>query len=273
MASESSKKRKKPKADIHSFFNNATFSDMKIKFSDQEILAHKSTLSSKSEYFFKAFSGQFPVATSGEIDLGDDDDPEAVRAMIRHIYDLPYDQIADDAVPESAYPIHIDDENKTCSNNLMFHIGVFTVADKYDVPSLRALVVKVVKRVMEASWVSDQFIAAVKATCFLTAPNLADNSLQQAFASFCASKFDDIVLKPTFKAILEEENSLGSMLLIERMKEGSKDGQHLWRCEDCSGLALTQNSAYPTRNEHPCRYAYGNSPKFTLIGGVRKTQA
>lgn len=123
----------------------------------------------------------------------------------------------------------------------MFHIGVFTVADKYDVPSLRALVVKVIKRVMEASWESNQFIAAVKATCFLTAPKLADNTLQQAIASFCASKYDDIVLEPAFKAILEEEDSLGSMLLIERMKGEMTGGLHLWRCYNCSAYAATKD--------------------------------
>lgn len=48
-------------ANHNSFFNDATFSDVKIKFSGQEILAHKSTLARKSEYFFKAFTGQFPV--------------------------------------------------------------------------------------------------------------------------------------------------------------------------------------------------------------------
>lgn len=126
---------------------------------------------------------------------------------------------------------------------------------------------------MEASWDNDQFIAAVKATCFLTAPNLADNSLQQAIASFCASKFENIVLKPAFKAILEEENSLGSMLLIERMKEGSTEGQHLWRCRDCSELVLTQSSTRPNQYNHGCRVNYSDCHISTLIGGVKNTQA
>ena len=48
-------------ADDDSFFDDATFSDVKIKFSGQEILAHKNVLSRKCEYFFKAFTGNFSV--------------------------------------------------------------------------------------------------------------------------------------------------------------------------------------------------------------------
>lgn len=47
----------------HSFFDNAILSDVTIKFSGQQIYAHKVTLSKKCEYFFKAFTGGFPVRT------------------------------------------------------------------------------------------------------------------------------------------------------------------------------------------------------------------
>lgn len=66
------------------------------------------------------------VASSGTISLGDDDDPKAIHAMVRHLYDLPYDQ---------ASVLFA----KSTSADLMFHINVFEVADKYDVPSLRVL--------------------------------------------------------------------------------------------------------------------------------------
>lgn len=56
--------------------------------------------------------------------------------MIRHIYGLRYDQVSDDAVPESALPIRMDDEKNASSIELMFHIGVFNVADRYPVFAL-----------------------------------------------------------------------------------------------------------------------------------------
>jgi hypothetical protein len=43
------------------------------------------------------------VASSNEVNLGEDEDPEAIRAMIRHMYDLPYDQmLMDTTVDDSA---------------------------------------------------------------------------------------------------------------------------------------------------------------------------
>lgn len=75
------------------------------------------------------------VASSNEVDLGDDEDAEAIRAMIRHIYDLPYDKMLEE---------HSVDDSAAYSTNegLLFHISVYAVADKYDVPSLRPIIVK-----------------------------------------------------------------------------------------------------------------------------------
>jgi hypothetical protein len=95
------------------------------------------------------------VASSNEVDLGDDEDPEAIRAMIRHIYDIPYDQmLVDNTVDDSAA--------YSTNEDLLFHIGVFTAADKYDVASLRPLVVKKFKDLMETNWESENFAASVR---------------------------------------------------------------------------------------------------------------
>ncbi|KAI4732099.1 hypothetical protein E4T49_00141 [Aureobasidium sp. EXF-10728] len=164
-----------------SLFDNEILSDVLIKFGkQQQINGHKAILARRSKYFYKAFSGHFPVASSKEIDLGDDEDPEVSRAMIRHIYDLPYDQMLEE---------NTGDDTPACSINedLMFHIGVFTAADKYDVKSLRPLVVKKFESLMETNWESESFTSIIAKLTGPSADHLADHTLQAAAASFCAN--------------------------------------------------------------------------------------
>ncbi|CAD0082827.1 unnamed protein product, partial [Aureobasidium vineae] len=59
-------------------------SDIVVRFNGgrSEFLSQKAVLSAKSGYFERAFSGNFPVATSDVIDLGDDDNPKHIYAML-----------------------------------------------------------------------------------------------------------------------------------------------------------------------------------------------
>jgi hypothetical protein len=146
------------------------------------------------------------IATSNEVDLGEDEEPEAIRAMIRHMYDLPYDQMlmGDTADDSAAYSTNED---------LLFHIGVFTAADKYDVPSLRPLVVKKFESLMETNWEGEYFAASIQKLTGPSAGHLADNTLQAAAAAFCAKHLTRLVRKDTFvKMIHEEEPFVGRLL-------------------------------------------------------------
>jgi len=102
------------------------------------------------------------------IDLGDDDSPDAIRAMMQHIYGLPYDQ------PPNA--------EAAANKDLLFHVGVFAVADKYDVPTLRVLVVSKFKILLH-----DQPDLKVQAPAFEMAyQERNDHALQKAICKYCA---------------------------------------------------------------------------------------
>lgn len=119
-------------------------------------------------------SDRTQVASNGEVCLDDDDDdPEAILAIIRHIYGFPYDCSYDAGPP----PLAI-------LTDLMFHINVFAAADKYDVPSLRMIVVEKFAQLMTHKWSAsrEEFCAAVQRLCGPEAVMFADNSLQ-AFAA------------------------------------------------------------------------------------------
>ncbi|TIA45175.1 hypothetical protein D6C79_05842 [Aureobasidium pullulans] len=55
-----------------------------VKFRNNRFLATKCRLAGGSKYFERAFYGDFPVAASPIIDLGDEDDPELVLLMLRY---------------------------------------------------------------------------------------------------------------------------------------------------------------------------------------------
>jgi hypothetical protein len=95
--------------------------------------------------------------------------------MIQHIYD------SDQTIYVSS-PI----------TQLMYHVNVFVAADKYDVPSLRVLVVSRLTQLMEQKWSTSQqnqqeFCTVIRCLCGLNAVRLADTSLQKAAAAFCST--------------------------------------------------------------------------------------
>ncbi|KAI4849145.1 hypothetical protein E4T44_03526, partial [Aureobasidium sp. EXF-8845] len=202
-------------------FDNKFLSDVTIKFGGQQLSCHKVVLARKSEYFYRAFSSQFSVATSNEVDLGEDEEPEAIRAMIRHIYDLPYDQMLEGQE-------HSVDDTAAYSTNedLLFHIGVFTAANKYDVPSLRPLVVKKFESLMETNWEGENFATSIHKLTGPSAGHLADNSLQTAAAAFCARHLTQLVKKDAFVKMIQQEEPFAGRLLTGFL-EG---GEHTERC-------------------------------------------
>ncbi|CAD0112091.1 unnamed protein product [Aureobasidium uvarum] len=136
--------------------NNNTLSDITIKFNGQQICAHKAILAQKSEYVMTAFTSKFQAATGAEVDLGDDDDSEAVHAMLRHIYGLPY------------IALEITKPNSGCEETLMFCLNVFIVADKYDVIGLRQKIVPDFLLLLQGHWETEKFVECVKGSVVLT---------------------------------------------------------------------------------------------------------
>lgn len=148
------------------------------------------------------------VASSESISLrDDDDDPKAIYAMIRHLYDLPYDQST------ILFP-------NSLNTDLMFHVNVFEAADKYDVPSLRALVVDKIPGLMKQTWLTNQeeFCKAIRRLCAPDAVVFADKSLQASAASFCSTYISTLIKNDRFVQMLEEGEPFAGRLLTAVLK-------------------------------------------------------
>lgn len=163
-----------------------------------------------------------------EIDLGDDEEPEAIRAMIRHIYGLPYGN----TIKEKS-----EDDNASASvkADLIFLVHLFIAADKYDVPSLRPLVVEEFEDLMHTNWKGDQFIPSMQMLCGPSAGHLADNSLQVAAASFCADHLDRLLKHDSFAAMIRKEEPFAGQLLTRFANR--TNGITLYACDACKSIS------------------------------------
>ncbi|KAK3714301.1 hypothetical protein LTR37_007887 [Vermiconidia calcicola] len=105
--------------DTKSLFDQAAFSDLTIKFGNREVKCHKLILCNVSEYFKAMLAGKFAESERKTIELHDDD-PDAVEAMLRYIYSFEY----------------ADNAGKPALGTAAFHLNVYVVAKKYQMPTL-----------------------------------------------------------------------------------------------------------------------------------------
>ncbi|THW83648.1 hypothetical protein D6D15_09429 [Aureobasidium pullulans] len=164
--------------EIHShrdyFFNNETFSDIILEFGPFKIHAHKVILASNSTWFEKAFSSGFSEATQTTIDLGNEEDPKLLFAMLNHFYNDDYNN-------------HIG-QNDPIRDHSTLHLEVFLLADMYDAPSLRDAAKQRFIRGMTnaAKWhspIHDEQVEVFRRVVGLDAVQFADVSLQEEM--FC----------------------------------------------------------------------------------------
>ncbi|KAH0009360.1 hypothetical protein KCU78_g10766, partial [Aureobasidium melanogenum] len=146
------------------FFNDDQFSDVVIKFGDQQIFAHKVMLASGSVWFEKALCGNFSEANKKVIELHDEDaSPDTIMAMLKHLYGSTYGKQ------------EIQVESRQVPG---FHLAVFTLGDKYDIETLRSDAAERFERSLQIKEESSQFwddtIYTIQKVLGPSAPKLAD---------------------------------------------------------------------------------------------------
>lgn len=168
------------------------------------------------------FIDEWQEAHSGVVDLQYHDDPMHVRAMLRHFYGLPYDQMVDSE--PSTTKTHRD---------LVFHAAVFTLADYYDVPCLRIAVVATFERNFKLCvlWNSKDFLDSIE-SAFKDHEGRADKRLQETIVKLCLEHLEDLVKKDDFLPLLEKVGPLSASLLKETWK--NVENRHVMVCIACS---------------------------------------
>jgi hypothetical protein len=141
------------------------------------------------------------VASSPEIDLGDDDDPDQVEIMLRVMYD-------DDTV----YGLNVLDLKDP--NFTKTYLDYYILGDKYDFPILRHQAKQmflqdigtcVNLRSENSFWNSESFDNSATGIARVLGPSattFADRSIQEETLEWCAMHFDELLWHRYFRKLL-----------------------------------------------------------------------
>ncbi|PVH90219.1 hypothetical protein DM02DRAFT_548234, partial [Periconia macrospinosa] len=192
------------------YLGSSSLSDGAIKCEDQEFKIHKLVLSAQSNYFSKAFDGEWKESANGIIDL-QGDEVCAIEAMLEFMYTHDYNAIGEGS-----------------SSPMLFNIKVYSLADKYDVPELKSLAENKFKDAVENCWDMDDFpyaiIQAYRATPF------TDRGLRDVLVHAACKRIQSLLLKQGFCNVLDETVGFASDM---NQKKPEPPKQKEYRCPNC----------------------------------------
>ncbi|KAH0370555.1 hypothetical protein KCU65_g2584, partial [Aureobasidium melanogenum] len=199
------------------FYSSNQYSDVTIKSGELLLPAHRIILAQNSVYFKRAFLGRFPVASSSIIDLGEDDEPDMIRAMIKFMYGGRY-----------------IDYSRLHESIVEAMVEMFILADKYDVKRLRISANSHFARAMDIAFSNvgknvgyqHRFITSmIPRICGPSALQLADKTLQQSILNLCKKHWSTLHLDPDFCTLYA---SIGSRPRFEECFEAFSDVQVIY---------------------------------------------
>ncbi|THW72367.1 hypothetical protein D6D19_06586 [Aureobasidium pullulans] len=119
-----------------SVLNNPQYSDLIITFGQERVYAHGVVLCMWSLYSKRCLIPPFSADKTAVLHLGNDNDPHLIYNLLKHIYGLSYGE------PHNE-PRDVSHENPVTA--LEQSANVYTVAERYDCPSLRRAAILVLR--------------------------------------------------------------------------------------------------------------------------------
>lgn len=187
--------------------DSGRYSDLVVACKSQTFNAHRVVLCSQSEFFDKACSGPFIEASSGKIDLPDDD-PALVQKLMDFFYTGDYAQTTK-ASDGSEVP---DD---TCSI-LFDEAKVYIMADKFIVPDLKEISLErfrsAAKRAESmSSWQCDSF--PLVADEIYNSTTRSDLALKEILCRLLVSKRGNKELWSSMQPVFRKHGDLATGVL------------------------------------------------------------
>ncbi|KAL1799399.1 hypothetical protein ACET3X_003436 [Alternaria dauci] len=183
----------KRRSDNYGLFNNPALSDVTIKqvYKGQrrEYYAHKTILCLESGYFFNAFTGGFREASEGTMELHEDN-PEHFECLLKFIYSGTYDK---DEIAGLAGSDKI--------KRVLIPIGIYTVADKYDVSNFYGPAADDVKDVLTKAFRNQDMITAAIEAHYSTEVQ-ADGLMGRLITTLVFNQYKDLLETEKFEQLL-----------------------------------------------------------------------
>jgi hypothetical protein len=177
-----------------------------------------------------------------------DDDPDHFEFVLKFIYDQDYDRHTIDSVPGNSNEL----------NKINFMLGLYKVADKYDVRRLPLPTVAHLQEVLNTVRASATLVSIVgKFYDFCLVPQHAAGKV---IASTIISSCRSFVRSRDFTGLLASYPVFASDIALEYHKEGMFSIRR-FKCY-CGKLGITSDPADPRNIMHAkCSYSCTNTPK------------
>ncbi|OOF96480.1 hypothetical protein ASPCADRAFT_4523 [Aspergillus carbonarius ITEM 5010] len=208
-------------ASVQSYFSSGEFSDLTICTINQEFKVHRLVVCGQSEYFSRMFKRDW-VETTESLVRFEDDDPEAIQAMIQFMYGIDYDSSN-------------SGDGRPCP--LLFAVKMYQVADKYAVPRLQQRAKKSFQTIAKTCWQMDDFSTAIAEAYRCTTKT--DRSLRDPLVEISREHIDELRNKDEFQKVLEETTGFAADL-VQSMAQSKATTVSLsakkYRCPSCSSI-------------------------------------
>ncbi|KAK4544759.1 hypothetical protein LTR36_004008 [Oleoguttula mirabilis] len=224
---------------------------------------HRLVLCSHSEFFRKAWGGEFKEAKERAIELPDDE-PRTVEAMLSYLYKRDYDAQSGGSGEEDIASIVLD-------------ARVFIIADKYFILKLKDLAAIKLQERAKAEWKSPAFANAISEV--YTASPAEDRTLHdiviETVKEHAVELFQDEEAHASFHAVVDNVGDFAADLLKALGREHSKTAKEkkkatTYKCPYCATkFSLDRPPPYSGSNfSCPCCRNYINTPLWWSDYGV-----
>ncbi|KAH6952241.1 BTB/POZ protein [Fusarium avenaceum] len=192
------------------YYNTDAFSDVAITCDGQEFKAHRVILSAHSKYFTKALNGEWKESSERQLDIKDFD-ASVVEAMLRFMYSFDYSNIYG-------------------TSTMAFDAQMYQIADKYDIPALKAQSKNKFEVAVTTGWSMDAFPLTITVVYESTPPE--DRGLRDLVVETARENIDELLRHDGFCELIRKTPDFAADLIpfLSMRPSGSI---YRYRCPSC----------------------------------------
>ena len=204
---------------------------MTVRCGCDEFKLHRAIVCPRSRFFATACNGQYKESQTRVITLKEDD-PPTVRRMFTYLYTLDYDTVGGEENAASIGPYLLNasykymdattapsSEEARLRTQLVSHIAVYAIAEKYDIQEMKHLAVsKFATALKEPAADLSYTLSSLINAVFETTPS-TDTLLRNVMTKYCHTHFKALIDDDIFLQTLSQHPDLCLGLVQEMITE------------------------------------------------------